>query len=315
MPRSILPSVAVLTGRGTALRPVLFDSDGLEIDERVEFSGMCSTGFAYRFLRDAEAQMVRLAQTILVRTSAARAILMARGGPLVGSDAFFIVGNGRDDTVFHPFDEAARLKVRAELRIASDAPLVLYVGSVGGGKYLVSEVGAYTRALRRTRSDTQLLILSGSPDMARAELLGRFAELEGCSTIMRVEPADVPRFVAAADIGTAFIKPTFSMRSVSPVKTGEYLLCGVPVVGTAEVGDNGPSIAQGVFFDQARGMDEAARWALDTVLPNRALMRERARSVGVAEYSLQKSVLGYVSALNHIKAVTGAGCRGGHAAL
>lgn len=303
MPRSVLPSLAVLAGRASRMRPVLLDSDGLEVDERVEFSGLKRSGLAYRLLRDIEAQMVRLSSGVLVRTGFGRDVLVARGGPGVEAERFHIVSNGRDGAVFHPGDEASRQAVRAELGIAKDAPLIVYAGSVGG-KYRTRRVGELALAVRSRRPDARLLLLSGSPELARQELIGTLPELEAFTTIMRAAPLDVPRYLAAADLGTAFIAPTFSMRSAAPVKTGEYLLCGLPVVGVAAVGNNAPLIEQGVFFDDERGLEEAARWFVDEVLANRDGYRTRARAAGVAQFSLTSSIAAYRVALDQIASLT-----------
>jgi glycosyltransferase involved in cell wall biosynthesis len=299
MPRSVLPSCAVLAGRGAALRPVLMDADGMEIDERVEFSGMRSTGAAYRILRDIEAQMVRLSRAILVRTPVARDMLIVRAGPTARPEQFHVVANGRDANIFHPSGAAEREQVRRELGIAPDAPLLLYVGSIGG-KYTIASVGELALELRKLRPDTKLLVLSGMVDEARAALFGPMPELEAFTTLFRVAPEEVPRYIAAADVGAAFIKPTFSMRTVAPVKTAEYLLCGVPVVGVAEVGDNAHAVQEGVYFDEAEGLPAAARWISDQVLPAREEYRRRARQVGVSDFSLERSVSSYRDALDAV---------------
>jgi len=91
MPRSVLPSLAVLASRGAKLRPVLLDADGLELDERVDFGSVKSTSLTYRFLRDVEAQMVRKAQAVIVRTPETRDILVVRAGPPADADKFSIV--------------------------------------------------------------------------------------------------------------------------------------------------------------------------------------------------------------------------------
>jgi glycosyltransferase involved in cell wall biosynthesis len=299
MPRSVLPSLATLVARGAALRPVLMDADGMEIDERVEFSGMQSTSLAYRILRDVESQMVRLSRAILVRTPAARDMLIIRAGPALRPNQFHIVPNGRDGRLFHPFDEAERIRVRAELGLPHHAPVIVYVGSVGG-KYTIRSVGELALELRKLRPDTRLLVLTAMEEAARAELFGPFPELETFTTLFRAAPDDVPRYIAAGDVGTAFIKPTFSMRAVAPVKTAEYLLCGVPVVGIAEVGDNAMAVAEGVYFDESRGLGEAARWIAETVLPNREDYRVRARAVGESGFSLESSVRSYLAALQAV---------------
>lgn len=295
MPRSVLPSLAVLAGGG-GLPPVLLDADGLEPDERVEFAGMNPTGLAYRVLRDIEAQMVRKSRAVLVRTAAARDILMARAGPPADPVKYTIVANGRDGRVFHPFDEQSRQAVRSELGIAADAPLIVYVGSFGP-KYRTHAIGELAMALRARRPDTRLLVLSLAPEQVRTELFDSFPELSGFAMVVRAAPRDVARYIAAADVGTVNITETFSTRTVLPVKTGEYLLCGVPAVGTVATGDNAAALDSGVFFDDRLGPDEAARWVAEEVLPRREEFRRRARSIGEEHFSLERSVRDYRDAL------------------
>lgn len=298
MPRSVLPSLAVLAAGGGALPAVLLDADGLESDERVEFAGMKATGMAYRVLRDIEAQMVRKSTAVLVRTAAARDVLMARAGPPGDPAKYTIVGNGRDARVFHPFDEQSRRAVRSELGIANEAPLIVYVGSFGA-KYRTHAIGELAMALRARRPDTRLLVLSLAPEQVRAELFDRFPELAGFAQVVRTAPQDVARFLAAADVGTVFINETFSTRTVLPVKTGEYLLCGVPTVGTVAIGDNEAALGAGVFFDDRRGPDEAARWVVEEILPEREDYRRRARAIGVEHFSLERSIRDYRDALGN----------------
>jgi glycosyltransferase involved in cell wall biosynthesis len=305
MPRSVLPSLVALAGSGPELRPILLDADGIEPDERVEFAGMKSTGLAYRLLRDIEAQMVRKATAVLVRTAAAREILMARAGPPAEPAKYTVVANGRDSRAFHPFDEESRRAVRSELGVAADAPLIVYVGSFGP-KYRTRAVGELAMELHALRPDTRLLVLSLSPEAVQKELLDSFPGLAVFTSVFRAPFQDVPRYLAAADVGTVFITETFSTRTVVPVKTGEYFLCGVPTVGTAAIGDNEAALAAGLFFDDRRGLAEAARWVVDEVLPGREDYRGRARAVGLEHYSLERSIRDYRAALENLVSLRGA---------
>jgi glycosyltransferase involved in cell wall biosynthesis len=304
MPRSTLPSLAVLAGRADRLRPVLLDADGLEIDERAEFSGLKTTGPIYRLLRDIESQMARRSTAILTRTEATREILMARAGPPADPSKYTIVTNGRDETIFHPFDEGSRQAVRRELGVAADAPLIVYAGSLGG-RYRTRRIGELALELRALRPDTRLLVLSGSPEIAQAELIDPLPGLAEFTIVRRVPPDEVPRYLATADVGTAFIAASFSTLGIAPVKTGEYLLCGIPIVGTAQVGDNSAAVSAGIFFDDSGSDEEAARWIVDTVLPNREDCRQRARAVGVERHSLDRSIRDYRDALANLARLSG----------
>lgn len=290
MPRSHMPAIAAAAAGGARLRPILFDADGFAADEKVEFGALSPRGPTYRLLRRVEARTVRAAASVIVRSPAASRILQERAG--VGPERFHVVANGRDETSFHPHDEAARLEVRRELGIDPSAPLAVYAGSVGP-QYRFDLIRDFAAALERRRPDSRLLVLSGSPDLAEAELRG--APL--APVVMRAAPDRVGRYLAAADIGLAFRADSFSVQGVAPVKLGEYLLCGVPAVGNSAVGDTEAARAAGLFFDDRAGVDPAAQWLVDEILPRRESYRERARAAGVEGFSLRRSVEDYLAAI------------------
>lgn len=300
MPRSLLAGIPVLRAGGAKLKPILFDADGLAADERVEFAGLSPQSLEYRILRHVEARSIREARSVIVRSEKAKDILYDRVGPPVARERFFVVTNGRDERLFTPADAVSRHAVRAELGIDEAAPLIVYAGSAGK-QYRFDRIGAFASEMRRRRPDTRLLILSGTPDVAAAEIAAFNPEVLGFSTLMRVDPEAVPRYLAAADVGVAFRSVSFSMQAVAPVKLSEYLLCGVPVVGTAEIGDTQAALDAGVFVDEGLGPELAAEWMEAKVLPNRERMRAISREVGVARFSLERSVQDYMAALEPFK--------------
>ncbi|HYJ82993.1 MAG TPA: glycosyltransferase family 4 protein [Allosphingosinicella sp.] len=291
MPRSHMPAIAAGAAGGSRFRPLLFDADGFPADEKVEFGALSASGPTYHILRRVEAWAARSAGSVIVRSAAAARILAERAG--IGPERFHVVVNGRDGSVFHPHDERARLAVRSELGIAPAAPLAVYAGSVGP-QYRFDLIRDFAAALARLRPDARLLVLSGSPELAQAEL-GEAAPL--APIVIRASPAGVGRYLAAADIGLAFRARSFSVQGVAPVKLGEYLLCGVPVVGNSAVGDTGEALEAGVFLDDGAGPEAAAAWLVGEVLADREAYRSRARAVGVSGFSLQRSVEDYLAAI------------------
>lgn len=295
MPRSLMPALATLAARGLD-RPIMFDADGLQADERVEFAGLSPTGAVYRLLRDIEAQIVRRSVAILTRSSTASNILLARAGPPVDITRFHLVTNGRDINAFHPGDESDRQAIRHDLGIAKNAPLLVYSGSVGA-QYRLDQATDLLRHMCHRRADSHLLVLSGSPAEA-ASILANAGCIEGSVTVRRSAPADVPRFLAAADVGMAFRAPSFSMQAVAPVKIAEYLLCGLPIVGNSQIGETKASIDAGVFFDGSNL--DAASWIIDYVLPSRSVLSVKARKVGVDYFSLDSTVESYAMAISSL---------------
>jgi glycosyltransferase involved in cell wall biosynthesis len=107
--------------------------------------------------------------------------------------------------------------------------------------------------------------------------------------------------LAAADVGLAFRATDFSTQAIAPIKLGEYLLCGLPVIGTAHIGDTAPAISGGVFYDAStRSISDAAAWVEDTVLAERERLGTIARMVGLDRFSLRRSVEDYYAAVRSV---------------
>lgn len=298
MPRSLMPALAVIRAGGPKLRPMIFDADGLAADERVEVSGLSPSSATYRLLRDVEAQAVRLSGSVIVRSAAAAQVLWHRAGPPVTADRFHVVANGRDAGLYGPLDPEQRRIVRAELGVAPEAPLLVYAGSIGP-QYRFDRVVAFSAEVAKARPDARLLVLTGSPDEARAALSGL---TQSTPIVMKVPPESVARYLAASDLGLAFRSASFAMQGVAPVKLSEYLLCGLPVVGTAGIGDTAPAEEAGVFLDSDADSTAAAQWLLEKVLPARDEYRARSRDVGLRHFSLERSVADYAHAIQALRA-------------
>lgn len=300
IPRSTLPALStVLALRGVPSVRMLFDADGLPHDERIDFAGASPNSPSYRILREIEATAVRKADVVLTRSSKAAEILQARAGAGTAADKFFVAGNGRDPSRFDPGSAATRSAVRRELGVHDSAPLLVYAGSIGA-QYCIPEMVAVFAQVRARRPDARFLLLTGSPEEATRELAAHGVDLEVCM-VRRVAADAVPRCLAAADMGLALRRPGFSMLAVAPIKLGEYLLCGLPVLATRAIGDTErwvPQSAGLLLGDMSpEALDAAAGWFVDSVLPARDAYRQQARVAGLLNFDLAGTVDTYVRAL------------------
>lgn len=301
MPRSVIPAAMVLLARRAlpGIR-VLFDADGFVADERVEFAGWSPQGVTYRLFRDIEAQTTRIADAVIVRTRRAREILIARAGAGVDPTKVFVVSNGKDDEAFRTLTGAERSAVREGAAVPRDVPWVAYVGSLGP-QYHPAEMLRFFELLLQQRGDARFLCMTGQvDDMSR---LVRERNLTRHVDVRRVPPDQVPRYLGSADVGLALREPSFSQRGVAPIKVGEYLLTGLPVVATRGVGDVDEQVDADVGLLLERLDDEAlqgaARWFLAEVLDDRDGFRERCRARGVQEFGMDQCAARYLAALDH----------------
>ncbi len=216
MPRSILPGLsALLTLRNNKSLQMIFDADGLALDERVDFAGLSSSSVTYRLLRDVEAQAVRKADVVLTRSSVASRILLDRAGSETTAKKFHVITNGRDSVLFSPRNKEQRSAIRNNLDIPPSAPLVVYAGSIGP-QYCMNEMFTFFRYLLSSRHDAHFLLLTGSPDSVLA-VLDSFQDIKKSVTVRSISAHDVSDYLAAADVGLALRRPSFSMQAISPI--------------------------------------------------------------------------------------------------
>lgn len=289
MPRSHIPGAMALLARPLLRLPLVWDSDGLMPDERADFGGWSRNGGTYKLFRGIEGQL--LAHPTLTRTESARQLFIERGATNVVS-----VPNGKSADEFHPAGDEERAALRKELGLASDALLVLYVGSLGP-QYHPDQMAQLFAAVRTQRPNAHFLALTGSGDAMRASLTNAGVPATS-TTVKRVEAHEVARFIRAADVGLSFREPSLSMRGVCPLKVIEYLLSGVPVVSNRGVGDLDALLPTELVLPDfsPTALEHAAR-AITTI---DASQRSAARELGLAHFTLERAARGYVNALPRI---------------
>src|SRR5690606_31076769 len=62
-------------------------------------------------------------------------------------------------------------------------------------------------------------------------------ELKTHIILKKVPVSEVSDYLNAADLGFGLRQPTYSMQGVAPIKLGEYLLTGLPVIASKGIGD------------------------------------------------------------------------------
>ena len=302
MPRAVVPAAMVLAARPLLGRAAfVYEADGLVADERADFGGWSRTGWSYRLFNGITLAAVRAALRVVVRARRAVPLLLERAGlPETEARKFVVTTNGRDPEIFTPGTDEARAVTRHELCMMKNAPLVIYVGSLGA-KYDLDGMMTFFEAVRRRRPDARLLVLTAFGDAARAA--AAWAGVPDDALDVRLVPsAEVPALVAAADLGLAFIVRAISTQAVSATKLGEYLLCGTPVLATLGVGDHDEHLGTseaGRTLDPAlpESIEAAADWFVNDVLRSRDRLRPLARALGEAHFALPAAVAAYLDAL------------------
>jgi glycosyltransferase involved in cell wall biosynthesis len=218
----------------------LFDMRGFWPDEKVGGNhwNLANPLYAavYRYFKRLESQLLRGADHIISLTSAAKAQLLTRPELSGADERITIIPCCVDFDHFPLVTSASRRSAREEFGLASDESVLLYLGSLGGN-YLLEEMLDFFRVFRARNEGARFLFVTQSdPEPIRRAALEH--GIGNDELVIRAASRDeVPKFLAAGDVGIGFVRPSFSAKACSPTKMGEMLAVGLPIVANAGVGD------------------------------------------------------------------------------
>lgn len=158
---------------------------------------------------------------------------------------------GRGDAVVIPscidadrftFDIEARRRIRQEFGLAETTPLVGYCGGLGWWQR-IDDILRLFREVAELRPTFGFLLLTTEPEALRHKARAGGLPLERC--VITSSPHDqVPGYLSACDAGIILRHNNVVNNTASPIKIGEYLGCGLPVILTRGIGDFGEQIAR-----------------------------------------------------------------------
>lgn len=126
-------------------------------------------------------------------------------------------------------------KARAMLQISEDVFVLSYLGSLGAW-YLLDQMLLFYQLVLAKQPNSIFLIVTNSNHQLILEKIDAWG-LEISQFIIQTVPyKDVAMLMYASDWSVSFIKPVFSKKGSSPIKIGELLSMGIPVVSNS-VGD------------------------------------------------------------------------------
>jgi glycosyltransferase involved in cell wall biosynthesis len=265
---------------GARRMALIFDIRGLMAEEYVDAGRWRHGGVPFRLTKAVECAAVRSADGVVVLTERIRSQLFGDGPEprihvipcCADVDGLAAASSERD-------------VARDELGLG-EANVMIYVGKFGGW-YMAAEMAEFFATARDAIPGLHFLVLSQSDvGEIRRELARQ--EADGDFSVASVAPEQLGRYLAAADFGISFIRPSPSKASSSPTKVGEYLAAGLPVVSTSGVGDLDTLITPeiGVLVTEHTAPSHRAAAMQVSRLVAAAKTRERCREVARRELSL-----------------------------
>jgi glycosyltransferase involved in cell wall biosynthesis len=195
------------------------DADGPLSQEYVD-AGVWSEGsLGHRITAWGERKSIELADVVAVLTKHRRNEVSS----WVTDTPIHILPCAVDLEQFRPLP-IGREQLRHDLRL--EGTVFVYAGK-SGGWYDTEGMIAFMAAAAEVFQPLTLLVLTRE-DPARFAELCRQANVD---LVMRSVPsAEVPNYLSASDVGLCFRHRFPSQLSCSPIKSAEYLACGLPVM-------------------------------------------------------------------------------------
>jgi glycosyltransferase involved in cell wall biosynthesis len=266
---------------------MIFDLRGLMAEEYVDAEHWCEGGLPYRITKAAERHILRGTDGIVTLTERIWPLIREWPG-LRGRAVHHEVIPCCVDLSLFKFSDDDRARRRSELGL-NERLVMVYSGSLDGW-YLTEKMADFFAAFLKQNREAHLLWLTtGSHDRVRELMSARNVGPENFS-VRAAASADVASYLAAADVGLAFIKRCISKIASSPTKNGEYLACGLPLVINAGVGDSDLLINEwkaGVLIEDFGEEDYAKAAREIEVMVGEPRVRESAREVAERVFNLE----------------------------
>jgi glycosyltransferase involved in cell wall biosynthesis len=233
--RSHIPATIALQLKKHTKAKMIFDIRGLMADEYVDAGHWRRNSGAYRITKKFEREGMRSADGVVTLTERIWPIISDWEGLRARKVVHEVIPCCADLHRFR-FSREARQEQRRNLGIENRFVLV-YSGSIDGW-YLTEEMADFFAILLRSKPGAFFLWLTQSTPQRLEELMRSRGIDRANYKVVASTPRNVPAYLAAADVGLAFIKPCFSKLASSPTKYAEYLGCGLPLIINAGVGDS-----------------------------------------------------------------------------
>lgn len=284
MPRSTMPAFLTLLLTSNLRKigvKVIFDADGLPIQERVDFANLDPNSLIYKLLRRVEKEALQNSDRIITRSNAS-ILWHLKKMPSLSPDKFFKVINGRDTTKFN-FDPLKRVRIRRQLNLTENELLLVHSGSLGKA-YDLSPVFRIMEKSERIK----LLLLTRNEKLAKSTLPKK---LHRQTFIISTSFDEIPDYLSASDIGVCIRTKAPSLIGLAPIKLGEYLLSGLKCWISPQIGDVFQELKdQPCIYFESEGSDQDC---LDWIQDDSIKYRENARELGLLHYDLEKAVFAY----------------------
>jgi glycosyltransferase involved in cell wall biosynthesis len=212
---------------------------------------------------------------------------------------YLVIPGAADESHFY-FDESERLRLRDELGYSAKNTVIVYTGRLNMHWHKGDDIFAIMSTLIAQNRDVVLLCLT--PDLAIAAKLAGDHRLPEANVHCEFVNYDrINGYLSAADFAIILRDDIATNWVASPTKVAEYLLNGLPVLISKNVGDYSEFIARNDLGMVLSGENRTITAEIASAL-RRAFPRERIAEIGRRHYSKQSQVRKIIATYEKITA-------------
>jgi glycosyltransferase involved in cell wall biosynthesis len=281
--RSYVPAMAAwLAGKATGV-PFLFDMRALWPEEMVEAGTLRRGSLTYKALLRMERHLITDAGTVVSLTQAAVRHLRSTY-PESAGQRYIVIPTCVDLDRFAP-----RQSVPSSFTVGS-------LGTIVSGWYHLDWLFRLVREARTVVPGVRLKIVTrDDPDRVR-EAARRNGIDPSDMVLDRAAPGEVAQKVADMSFGALFFTAGISKLGSAPTRLGEFLACGIPVMGNRGVGDMAEIIEThrvGVVVEDGSPLSLANGIAAMREMLADPELASRCRAVAEEHFSVERGAKAY----------------------
>lgn len=293
-PRTSVPAIMVFPLAIVFRKKFIFELRGLLAREYVDGGRWPKFSLQYLLVNFLEKRISFVADAVVVLTEELKRVIL--------QEKYALLKKGTDVTVIPCCVDLKKFEFAHGNGKAVKNPAYIYTGSVGNW-YLTEEMIDFFRVAKSRNSGASFTILANNDiDYVKTIIKEKGLDISDF-TIRSVFHEEIPKYLAAADVGIIFDKPGFSRKANSPTKFAEYLATGIPVIINYGIGDTEEIVAANNIGVVVRNFsDKDYAYTIDKMreLLSDSQVHDRCRKVAEEYYSLESGVKKYSGIYNKL---------------
>lgn len=222
--------------------PFLFDMRGFWANERVDGELWSLKNPLYqiifKYFKRKEKEFFRESTHIISLTNTGKTEILNNITPGIPAEKITIIPCCADTELFNiQKDQENSSLLRNKLNIPTGSFVFAYLGSIGTWYMTEEMLDFFSEFKKKYINAIFLFITKDDPLKINSYLTGKDIDADSIR-IMPAERKEIPELLSLCKFTMFFLKPAYSHKARSPVKLGESLCMGVPVLCNSNIGDN-----------------------------------------------------------------------------